>query len=62
MMDLFYFGLDAGVANNKVSYLNLLKTNFKFLISLCSCGEWFESRFVGNPEDRFCTVMQFVLS
>ena len=21
--------------------------------SLCSLGDWFETRFVGNPEDRF---------
>ena len=24
-----------------------------FLASLCSLGDWFETRFVGNPEDRF---------
>ena len=29
------------------------KRNFNFLASLCSLGDWFESRFVGNPEDRF---------
>ena len=28
--------------------------NFNFLASLCSCGDWFESRFVGNLKDRFC--------
>ena len=28
--------------------------NFNFLASLCSWGDWFESPFVGNPEDRFC--------
>ena len=28
--------------------------NFNFLASLCSWGDWFETRFVGNPEDRFC--------
>ena len=27
---------------------------FIFLASLCSWGDWFETRFVGNPEDRFC--------
>ena len=27
---------------------------FNFLASLFSCGDWFESRFVGNPEARFC--------
>ena len=27
---------------------------FNFLASLCSRGDWFESRYVGNPEDRFC--------
>ena len=38
----------------KVSYLNLLQANFNFLASLCSWGDWFESRFVWNPEDMFC--------
>ena len=32
----------------KVSYQDLL------LASLYSLGDWFESHFVGNPEDRFC--------
>ena len=36
---------------------NISKTcyehNFNFLASLCSCAGWFESNFVGNPEDRF---------
>ena len=27
--------------------------NFNFLASLCSGGDDFETRFVGNPEDRF---------
>ena len=35
----------------KVLYLNLLQAKFHFLASL-----WFESHFVGNPEDRFCCV------
>ena len=30
------------------------KRNFNFLASLCSQAGWFESHFVGNPEDR-CT-------
>ena len=30
--------------------------NFNFLASLCSWAGWFESRFDGNPEDRFCCV------
>ena len=30
--------------------------NFNDLASLCSPGDWFESHFVGNPEDRFCRV------
>ena len=37
----------------KVSYLCLLTRNFNFLASLCSWGDWFESHFVGNIEDRF---------
>ena len=30
------------------------KQNFNSLASLCSSGDWFESRFFGNPNDRFC--------
>ena len=33
-----------------------------FLASLCSCGDWFESRFVGNPEDRFCRIEAQLIS
>ena len=29
------------------------KRNFHFLASHCSWGDWFETRFVGNPDDRF---------
>ena len=32
------------------------RQNFDFLASLCSWWDWFESRFVGNPEDQFCWV------
>ena len=28
--------------------------NCNFLASLCSWGDWFETHFAGNPEDRFC--------
>ena len=43
--------------------------NFNFLASLCSWAGWFESRFLGNPEDRFsrggahllCTCFTFFL-
>ena len=27
---------------------------FDFLASLCSRGDWFESRFAGDPEDKVC--------
>ena len=41
-----------------VPYFDLFATSeiFNFLAGLCSWGDWFESRFVGNPssEDRFC--------
>ena len=30
-----------------------IKQNFNILTILCSRGDWFESRFVGNPESRF---------
>ena len=36
-----------------VLYLNLYWWNFNFLASLCSWGDWFECRLVGNPQDRF---------
>ena len=32
------------------------KWNFNFLASHCSWAGWFESHFVGNPEDRFSHV------
>ena len=32
------------------------RRNFTFLTSLCSWGDWFESRFVGNPKVGFCRV------
>ena len=32
------------------------KRNFNFLANLCSRVGWFESHFVGNPEDRFSRV------
>ena len=38
------------------------KRNFKFLASLCSWGDWFESHFVWNPEDRFCRDEAQILS
>ena len=37
----------------KISY----KRHFTFLAGLCSCGDWFESRVAGNPDDRFCRVV-----
>ena len=30
--------------------------NFNFLASLCSWGDLFETRFVGNPKDRYSRV------
>ena len=37
----------------KYHILTCYKRNFNILASLCSWGDWFESRFHGNPEDRF---------
>ena len=37
------------------------KRNFNFLACLCSWGDWFESHFVRNPEDRFCRVEAHIL-
>ena len=33
--------------------LTWYRWNLNFLASLCSWGDWFETRFVGNPKDRF---------
>ena len=38
------------------------KRNVNFLASLCSRGDWFESRLVGNPGDRYCRVEAQLLS
>ena len=35
------------------SIICMLQVNFNFVANLCSGGDWFETRFVGNPEDRF---------
>ena len=40
----------------KYHILTCYGRNFSFLASLCSWAGWFESHFVGNPEDRFCRV------
>ena len=37
----------------KCHILTCYQRNFNILASLCSWGDWFESRFHGNPEDRF---------
>ena len=37
----------------KYHMLTCYRWNFNFLASLCSWGDWFETRFVRNPEDRF---------
>ena len=38
------------------SYLHLLREKFQFLASLFSRRDWFKTRFVGTPEDRFSRV------
>ena len=40
-------------AFRKVLNVNLLQMTFNFLASLCSRGDWFETRFGGNQNDRF---------
>ena len=42
--------------------LTCYRWNFNFLASLCSWGDLFETRFVGNPEDRFSRVAVQMLS
>ena len=42
------------------SYLHLLRENFQFLASLFSRRDWFKTRFVENPEDRFSRVVACV--
>ena len=39
------------------SYLHLLREKFQFLACLFSRRDWFKTRFVGNPEDRFSRVV-----
>ena len=36
--------------------ISMNRLYFNFLASLCSWAGWFESHFVGNPEDRFSRV------
>ena len=38
------------------------KQNCNLLASLCSLAGWFESHFVGNPEDRFSRIAAHILS
>ena len=38
----------------KYHMLTCYRWNFNFLNSLCSWVGWLETRFVWNPEDRFC--------
>ena len=41
----------------KVPYLDLLQAkSFSLIAGLCSWADWFESHFVGNPEDRVSRV------
>ena len=42
------------------SNLHLLREKFQFLASLLSWRDWFKTRFVGNPEDRFSRVVACV--
>ena len=37
-----------------------MRKKFNFLSSLFSLRDWFETRFVGNPEDRFSHVVAYV--
>ena len=43
-------------ATGKYHILTCYERNVTILASLCSWGDWFESRFFGNPEDRFSPV------
>ena len=42
--------------DQRLCYSLIRKLNFNFLAGLCSWGDLFESRFVRNPEDRFCRI------
>ena len=35
--------------------------SINFLASLSGWGDWFESRFVGNPQDRFSRVEAHII-
>ena len=39
------------------SYLHFLREKFQILVSLFSRRDWFKTRFVGKPEDRFSRVV-----
>ena len=41
--------------------INFFGANY-FLAGLCSCGGWFESRYVQSPDDRFCRDEAHLLS
>ena len=43
-------------AHLSFAFSKLATRNFDLLGSLCRWGDWFEARFVGNPEDKFCRV------
>ena len=47
----------------RILYLDLLQAKFQFSSSsLCSWEGWFESRFHGNPEDRFSRDKAHIIS
>ena len=53
--DYRFFYLHIGKYRFSTGYVR----SFNFLVSLCSWGDWFEFRFVGNPEDR-CLIIHYL--
>ena len=49
------------VSNFVICFLEVISRH-DFLASLSSRGDWFETRFVGTPEDRFSRVVASYIS
>ena len=44
------------------AFLEVIERNFNFLASLLNRGDWFETHYVGNQEDRFSRVVASYIS
>ena len=68
-MHKIYIGIMCTQSDRRLCYLLIgkyhikpcYKRKFNFLASLCSLGNWFESRFVGNTENRFSSDEAYII-